>query len=455
MSLRLSLGLRAKVTVLFGTGAALLSGSLAVVTYSLTRGNVLDEHEASAVRALTSDAAVLRQGLDQDDSDVLSVLQSLDTGPNRRPLIYRDGQWYGRSASDTGLVESMPAGLVTMADLGQAASQRVRINGRPALITTTTLPSANASLFEIDDLSEISSSLATLGRIVTGAAVATTVGGALVGWWGARGVLRPLQELARTAETIAAGDLTARLPDSHDRDLDPLAGSFNTMVAKLAARLDRDRRFAADVSHELRSPLQTLTAASAVLQSRSDTLDRRTAAAAALVAAEIQRFSALVEDLIRLATSDSPERSLVDLEPLLREALTDTSTSTQLLDIRSAPRAWWLDRRGIKQTLTNILLNAHHHAGGPVAVRVDVHDGHLRIVIDDNGPGIPPGERDLVFDRFARGRAASTRSDQRGVGLGLALVARHVEAHHGVVSISDRPSGGARITLLLPPRSRA
>ena len=109
-----------------------------------------------------------------------------------------------------------------------------------------------------------------------------------------------------------------------------------------------------------------------------------------------------------------------------------------------------LDPRRYEQLLVNLLDNARKHGGGAVRVAVEVRDDTLVLEVDDEGAGVPPDERDLVFDRFARGRAASARGGSEGTGLGLALVAQHVLAHRGTVQVLDRPGGGARFRVVLP-----
>ncbi|WP_143162898.1 sensor histidine kinase, partial [Couchioplanes caeruleus] len=240
-------------------------------------------------------------------------------------------------------------------------------------------------------------------------------------------------------------DLTTRLDPATEPDLAPLSIAFNDMADQLTRRLDRDRRFAADVSHELRSPLQTLAAAASVIEKRRAGLDERTAAAMALLTAEVGRFQTLVDDLLELARSDQPvHREPVDAAELARRVCRSRGLAADLVEIApDTPEFWLVDRRRIEQVLGNLIDNAIRYGGGPTAVRVG--DGYLEV--DDAGPGVAPEDRTTIFDRFVRGPAARARGNDDGTGLGLAIVAEHAAAHGGQATVGERPGGGARFRI--------
>ncbi len=445
--LRLRVGLRSRVTALFAAGALGLSLALALATYGVTRSNLIAERERTAVRATAFDAVVVRQGITAADAEVVEVLQRLDTGTGRRPLVRRGGEAFVRGA-DTGLTEAVTDRMVRLVEQDrQSAVQRVVVQGQPAVVVGVPLAPGEA-YYEVVSLVDVEDTLQELGRTLTLVSALTTVGGALAGYWAGRRLLRPLRSVATAAQRIGEGDLSARLEESDDPDLEPITTSFNTMVDELAARLDRDRRFAADVSHELRSPLQTLTAASSVLANRADALDPRSASAALLVAEEAGRFTALVQDLLELARDELPVHLQdTDVAAQLREVVREAAP---VLDVAHAPATWRLDRRRFERLVSNLVDNAERHGGGAVRVGASVEDGRLVVEVDDAGPGVPVEERELVFDRFGRGRAASARGDSDGTGLGLSLVAQHAAAHGGTVTVLDRPGGGARFRVELP-----
>ncbi|PGH45075.1 Signal transduction histidine kinase [Micromonospora sediminicola] len=441
-------GLRARVTAAFAVGALLLAALMALFSYDLTRRSLLDERERTAVRAAYYDAAVVRSGLDTGTPDVVAVLRSLDTGSARRPLLHlRDG-WYARTA-DVG-ASSVPAELQRVVADGRPAVQRIRLDGQPTLLVGVPLP-GELGYYELTSLREVEDTFQVVGLALTAVAIMIAGAGAALGWYATRHSLRPLTAVADAAERIAAGDFATRLDPTTDPDLTRLSSSFNEMVDKLVRRIDRDRRFAADVSHELRSPLQTLAAAASVLTRRREHQDERTATAAGLVADEVARFQRLVDDLIQLARTEQPaHRETVDVVDLARSACRERSLPESLVEVSAgAPHRWWVDRRRFAQVLLNLLENAERYGGGPVAVRLGAEDGVGVLEVDDDGPGVPAADREAIFDRFVRGRAAHARAGTDGTGLGLALVAQHAAAHGGTAAVLDRDRG-ARFRVELP-----
>jgi two-component system sensor histidine kinase MtrB len=444
------LGLRARVTAVFALGALALSASLSSVAYQLTRQNLLAERERTLVRAAYFDAVLVREGLRAESPVVGDVLRGLDTGETRRPVLRRNGQWFSRTA-DVDITEAIPPGLQELVSGGEPGSQLVSVGGDPAFVVGIPLDEKRTGFYEVSDLSELRRTLNVLATVLGVAALGTTLAGAALGSYASRRALGPLTGVAAAADEIASGDIGARVARDTDPDLDRLAVAFNRMVDAVQAKAEADRRFAADVSHELRSPLQTLSAATSVLTRRRDGLDGRTAAAVDLLAEEVTRFEQLVADLLELARSDQrADRRPTDVVALVRSALQHRGMPEQVLDVTADGRAVDLDPRRFEQVLANLLDNAERHGGGAVRVGICTDPQRVVLEVEDEGPGVPPDERELIFDRFARGRAASARGGSDGTGLGLALVAQHVAAHLGTVRVTDRPGGGARFVVELP-----
>ncbi|MEV0134604.1 HAMP domain-containing sensor histidine kinase [Dactylosporangium sp. NPDC050688] len=443
-------GLRTRVIAGFAAGALALSASMAFVSYELTRGSLLAGRERATIRATAYDARIITASLNGERPDVVAVLKSLDTGGNRRTLLRRDGSWYTRNA-DPAAADAVPPALQQLVEQGGQGAQWVRVDGVPALVIGVSL-SPTTALYEIDYLRELDQTLRTLAWVLGLVAAAVAAAGAGLGWYATRYVLRPLRSVADAAQGITDGDLSARLDPATDPDLTRLTTSFNGMVDQLARRHERDRRFAADVSHELRSPLQTLAASASVLHRRRAHLDERTALAAGLVVEEIGRFQQLVDDLLELARSDQPaRRAPADPHELARRVVEGQGLDPDLVEPAGDDASRWLvDRRRLEQILANLLDNAVRHGGGPVAVRLTCVGGTGRVEVDDEGPGVLPGDRLVIFDRFVRGRSAGARGGGDGTGLGLSLVAQHAAAHGGRVMVLDRPGGGARFRVELP-----
>lgn len=453
-------GLRARVTAAFAVGAALLSTALAVATFVLVDHYLLEQQHQSAVHVTYADARLVERDLVRG-GDVGNVLSSLSGSQATSAYLYQDGRWYSGSFSfGYGPANSRPLGvpeeLLTMVKSGLPATQRVVMQGEPAITVGVPLIAAGAQFFEVHSLSELSSTLEVLAWVLIGCAAATTAGGAVIGRYASGRLVRPLTQVADAAEAIAGGSLERRLPSGGGPELTRLSESFNDMVAKLAERIKRDARFTSDVSHELRSPLTTIQAGIELLQSEKEALPADSRRALELLAAEVNRFSVMVQDLLEMSRFDAGVNSL-DAEELALDELVE-STVTAYADgtvpVVVDPRAkglWVLaDRRRLQRVLVNLLDNASTHGGGAVAVRVERTGKEALIAVEDAGPGIAPAERDAIFERFYRGAAAGRRGSHSGTGLGLSLVAEHVRAHGGWIEVADRPGGGARFVVRFP-----
>jgi signal transduction histidine kinase len=421
---------------------------MALLSYDLTRRTLLAGRERSAIRAAYFDASAVQASLAVQEP--AEVLHALDTGSTRRAALRRGGDWFLRTA-DNGITTAIPVAMQTQVAAGRPSVQRVRTTTGAALVIGVPLPDAT-QFYVVDSLHELERTLQVLGLVLTLVAAGTTASGAALGAYATRRALRPLASVANAARTITAGDLRARLDPAAEPDIERLTTSFNEMVDQLARRLERDRRFAADVSHELRSPLQTLAAAASVLSRRRDQLDDRTARAVDLIADEVDRFQDLVTDLLELARGDQPpDRGPVDITRLAGQVCESKGISLDIIDAgQITDSTWHVDGRRLEQVLTNLLDNAQRHGGGPIALTLcDNARSHV-VQVDDDGPGVAPEDRATIFDRFVRGRAANARGDNDGTGLGLALVAQHAAAHGGRVWVTDRPGGGARFRVEIP-----
>ena len=444
------LGLRARVTVAFALGALALSTILSSLTYGLVRSSLVQQRESSARSQAFVNARVARDGM-RAPGGITRVLASMESQGPGGVVLHVDDRWFASS-----LVlgrDVIPASLRARVAEGRPAQQRFRLGGDPWMAVGVPIPRTGAEFFEAFSFAEVERTLDILGYSLAGAALLTTMAGAAVGRWASARVLRPLANVSDAAAAIAKGALDIRLVSPTDRDLAPLADSFNSMVDALAERIQKDARFASDVSHELRSPLTTLSTSLDVLRARRSELSERSQAALDLLDADVRRFQRMVEDLLEISRFDAGVAELeveeVDVRELVRHALAgrDVPLSTD----GPQPATVLGDKRRLERVLVNLVENAAAYGGGATKVGVARQDGHVQVIVEDQGAGVPPAERAKVFERFFRGSAAGRRGAGGGSGLGLALVVEHVRLHGGKVWVEDGPGGlGARFVVELP-----
>jgi signal transduction histidine kinase len=271
---------------------------------------------------------------------------------------------------------------------------------------------------------------------------------------------RPLRRMAAVAARVDAGDLHPRIehPGRQGEEVTVLADAFNHMLDRLTDAFAGQRAFVADASHELRTPLTVIRGQLEVLASQAEPPPEEVRRVERLVGAEIGRISRLVDDLLLLAKTEQGE--FLRAEPIeLREFVGELWDGMSLLADRSfelgpvAEGTLTADPDRVAQALRNLVANAiDHTAEGIGLVRlaaIALPGGRVRFLVEDDGPGIAPAQRDLIFDRFYRTDSARSRW-RGGTGLGLAIVRAIARAHGGEVSAGSSPEGGARIELELP-----
>lgn len=449
-------GLRFRLVVLFAIGGLLLSSTLAFGTYTFAKRYLVSQRERSAQRQAFLDARALRNSLAGSPAvPVADALGTLEPPTGTSIVVRRRGSWYGTSvAYGRG---DVPAAVRAVVRDGRAAHQRISTASGPAIVVGVHIADADVDYFEIVVLEELARTLRVIRDALLGTAALTTAGAALLGVWAARRVLSPLRDVSGAASAIADGDLEQRLDTRGDPDLDPLVTSFNRMVDALHSRIERDARFASDVSHELRSPLTTLRASAEVLETRTVGLPARVRQPVELLSAEVDHFERLVSELLELARADAGVDELA-CEPLnLGElvlhtvGLTDGGDFVVEIDPMLAATPIVTDKRRVSRVLANLVENARSHGDGVRAIFATRMDGRARIVVDDRGGGVSVDERQRVFERFFRGDAAGRRNGTSGTGLGLALVAEHVRLLGGKVWVEDAvPPPGARFVVEFP-----
>ena len=440
------LGLRRRLLLSFAVGSLLLCSTAAAATWWLSAGYLQSLRTRVATAEALTSARAVHQGLTGADS-VPALLER--TRPSSgEALLEQNGEWFASTLALT--PADLPPDLRGAALAGRAVRQRVEIDGAPRLVVALPVGSGDSggAYVAVLPLIELDATLRTLSAVLAAVALLTALCFTLLGGWASRRALRPVERVSEAAASVAAGDLHARLHTS-DPDLRALAETFNANAAALQARVERDARFAADVSHELRSPLTTLVNAVDVMAARRAEMSATAAQMLDLVQAELARFRNIVRDLLEISVDDAATPSGMEPVRIARLVRAAVAASVPVTTAPGAEEAVVLgDPRRLERVVCNLVDNADTHGGGVTGVLVRDVEGGIEIAVDDAGPGVPPDLRSEIFERFHRGPRARTTA--HGAGLGLALVAQHVRRHGGRVRVEDRPGGGARFVVTLP-----
>ncbi len=272
--------------------------------------------------------------------------------------------------------------------------------------------------------------------------------------------LAPLRDLGMRMQAISSDTLDSQRVsvDSQPRELAPIALAFNDLLDRLSASWERQRGFANGVSHELRTPISLIRNYASSLRRRSQDLSAQQAEQLALIEAEAGRMGKLVADLLALTRIDA-NRTLMPFEPFdvaeAIERVAERLRSRCFGRLRICPgatqsaRTFALgDADRFEQCLVNLIENAQKYdpGAGLIQLRLDASLDRVVVHVIDSGPGVPDNEKQLIFERFGRGRNTSAIP---GSGVGLAVVRALMEAMGGSVSVADAPQGGADFQLRL------
>ncbi len=454
-----SRSLRLQVLAIFAVGSILLIGVVSLVTYGVSRSYLVRQRRAYAVRQTSADARLM-DDLSRGHADSIpQLLGSLESpsGSGSIPFLFRDGRWYSARLGQTEAL--IPAAVRNDVITGRHERDlRYHVAG-PKLVVGIPLATGDG-YFEVFPLHELARTLGAVQLALVAAAVATLLGSLALGLFVLGRLLSLVVDIGRTARAIADGDRSRRLDVGGDEDLADLAGSFNDMVDALSIQIERDARFASNVSHELRSPLTTLKTAVEAMEWRRDRLDERTARLLTLLVEEVGRFEGMVTDLLEISRMDAARPGALRRQDMTVEALVAAVAGRPggppvpveiVGDPATVVRA---DPRRMARVVANLVRNAETHGRGLASVRVVVDGDRLRLEVEDRGAGVPPEDRERIFERFyRRSPEAGDRGSGGGVGLGLALVAQHVRLHDGRVWVEDAAPAGARFVVEIPTNS--
>jgi len=446
-------GLRARIVAYFSLATFIGTLILSVITFAATRNYLIDKATSSARDQAIANAQLVRTLVGASRIDAGEVVTDLRTQPGGFAVLHLGSEDLFYAQAPLRFTQSnLPAQFVRDALGGRSGVQRVDFRGRPYEAVAVDIPAIDATYFEIFPIDDVADTLGTIRSTLVIAVIAVTAVAGVLGFLFSGNVLVPLRRVTEAAATIAGGSLATRLSPESDPDLQQLVTSFNDMADAVQERIEREERFASDVSHELRSPITSLGAAVEVLRARSDELSDRNRQALDIIAQQVRRFDRTVLDLLELSRLDAragqDNREEMRLGPLVERIATrhgygDVLVVSDLGDDDVVN----VDRRRIERILLNLLDNARDHAGGASEILLSSTDDHLLLIVDDNGPGVGVSERLRIFERFARGTASR---NSVGSGLGLAIVAEHARAIGGRAYVDTSPSGGARFVVEIP-----
>jgi len=342
----------------------------------------------------------------------------------------------------------------------------------PGLIVGEPVTTQNGvfELYYLFPLSAEADTIALVQRTVLLSGIGLVLFVAAISLLVTRQVVRPVRVAAKTAERLAAGDLAQRIPVRGTDDIARLGESFNAMAGSLQRQIRRleelsrlQRRFTSDVSHELRTPLTTIRMAGELLHSQRDAFPPELARSAELLQAELDRFEALLADLLEISRYDAGvahlEMDVTDLCAVAASAidasqvLAERQASEIILHAPAQPVPVAMDARRVERILRNLLGNALDHCESrPVVVTIAADDHSAAVTVRDSGVGLRAGEAGLVFNRFWRGDPSRSRLTG-GTGLGLAISLEDARLHGGWLQAWGERGVGAQFRLTLPRRA--
>ena len=336
-----------------------------------------------------------------------------------------------------------------------------------------TLPVAGPyELYFVFSLQREQETLDAVQRVLAlgGAALVVLVGG--VAYVVTRQVVAPVRAAASVAVRLSAGHLDERMPERGEDDLARLARSFNDMAQGLQEPIERmeelsrlQRRFVSDVSHELRTPLTTIRMAGEVLHESRHSFEPAIARSAELLATQLDRFEALLADLLEISRFDAGAAAL-DSEPTdvrtvvdhvvdLALPLAERKGSALRTHLPATPCMAEVDSRRVERIVRNLVNNAIEHGEGkPIDVTLAANADAVAVVVRDHGVGLRPDDAERVFDRFWRADPARARTIG-GTGLGLAISVEDARLHRGSLEAWGNPGEGTVFRLTLPRRAGA
>jgi two-component system, OmpR family, sensor histidine kinase MprB len=424
-----------------GAVVAALAAAGSYVTTARELRTALDESLGAQVREVGAGPGRTGRGADDDgDCPPVAVLQ-----PSLAAQIVRPD---GSIAVCLGAGPLLPV-PATLPAAGEVQLVTVRVGDGSYRVAATPFH-AGGTLQLARDSSEIEDVLASLRLRLAGLTLVVSLAAGLVGWFVARRLVRPVVRLRDAARTIERSqDLSTPVVVEGSGELRDLAQSFTAMVGALATSREQQRRLMDDASHEMRTPLTSLTTNLELLERYDDLPAAERPEVLGAVRIDVEELTHLMTELVQLATDRSSD------EPLVPVDLADLAAAVTARAVRRSDRAVTVVTDGeglvlgrpqmIERAITNLVDNALKYS--PATAPIEVHVGATSVEVRDHGPGIEADEQALVFGRFYRSGTARTAP---GSGLGLAIVQQVAERHGGRVWARSGPDGGAWVGFELP-----
>jgi heavy metal sensor kinase len=469
---------RIRLTLWYTSAMMLVLFVLAVATYIVLKQNVVRRADATAIELADSFlATVSAEAADLPEAGDFSGPIAAALSEHRFQDVFfvildANGRLLGISESRKipdhwpgPAPEMLPDSLHTAASSTELFHS-VRIEGRyyRAYVRHFSVGPHEATLIVLQSLHRQNEFLETLagtfGVVIPLTLILAGFGGYLL----ARRSLSPVVTMSTQASRIGAENLHERLRVENPQDeLGRLASSFNDLLDRLGRSFERQRRFVADASHELRTPVAILCGEADVTLSQPERTQQEYRESLRILGEEARRLKHIVEDLFTLARADAGQHPLALSDFYFDELASEccrnvrTLASAKRIMVRceaGGELPMRADEMLVRRMLLNVLDNAIKYtpAGGTVCIRCGAEDGGYRLSIEDSGPGIPENIRLRIFERFFRADKARSRgqSDSGGAGLGLAIASWIAQAHGGTIELTRSTSEGSTFTMVLP-----
>jgi len=459
-------GLRLQLTLVFGVFIAMILGAVAVSVYLLTERSLaagLDERAETALAELVQGRSALGAALQRLPSDAGSLVLIVSRAETRPSSVEAIRNGVPQVANDQYILDRLPdSALQELIDEGRVAvtvgsgAGRLRVHGE---LGTVPLPSSRpftAAFFVAVPAGLMATTLDQLARDLVMTVVLAFAAFGLGVWVLSQRVLGPLRRVTDAAAKVSGSDLSLRVPVPDSRDeIHDLGQAINNMLDRLQESFETQRRFTADASHELRTPVTAIAGHASYLLRRTNPTPAQQESLT-VIHREAERMGKLVNDLLELARADAgftvnkAPMNLVEVAEAVREEVSRVSPGAEVsVSARRALAEVMGDAERLKQVVLNLVMNAVNAGASRVTVSVAQEGRQVRLEVLDDGAGIPPEALPHIFERFYRvDGARSTRGN--GSGLGLAIVRWIVQQHDGTVSVESRLGEGTVFTILLP-----